>query len=473
VGVAQITRAQRIERINQLLAELNKQPPERHAVEELPWGGGPLLCPVIKLPADEVLLNHRSHRVRAQLEDDPEWQAHENDPHSEAAQRIIERHVRAARTEEEFNRLKLSLLDDGQSAPGVMTHDGVLVNANTRAVAMREFEDPGKKYIKVAVLPQTAQREELALLELRLQMQKELKVDYSLTNELLFIEELSSERHLTNAQIARELRLFPESEKKGINEIAFRLQALDLIREMQKIPTETLPLTFFDKISYEHLRDVLRTYESLLQQDPAEAREYLETFLLSIACDVTPVHQTRRLDASFMPKHMLPQLEEDEVLGEVAGQLVAPNSDKPTAPTSSGSDALLTSRNSENGEEQKVDLKQLIDVVTRRDKRVQVAGTPLTIGQDDVKQAIKSAIITGIKDKRLIEKEADKLEAPSSSVKKATRDVTQAVEAVRAVAGDPDFDAKRQKTLEAAYKKLKRTMRDLEQQLVKSKIIAE
>ncbi len=472
-GVAQITRAQRIDRINQLLAELNKQPPERHAVQELPWGGGPLLCPVIKLPADEVLLNHRSHRVRAQLQDDPEWRAHENDPHSEGAQRIIERHVRAARTEEEFNRLKASLLEDGQSAPGVMTHDGVLVNANTRAVAMRDFEDPAKKYIKVAVLPPTAQREELALLELRLQMQKELKVDYSLTNELLFIEELSSERHLPNGQIARELRLFPESERKGANEITFRLQALDLIREMQKIPSEPLALTFFDKISYEHLRDVLRTYESLLQHDPAETREYLETFLLSIACDVTPVHQTRRLDAAFMAKHMLPQLEEDELLGDVAGQLVASNSDKPTAPKPSSGDALLTTGDGANGDEQNVDLKQLIDLVTRRDKRVQVSGTPLSVGQDDVKQSLKTAIITGIKEKRLIEKEADKLEAPSASVKKASREVSQAVDAVRAVAGDPDFDSKRQKTLEAAYKKLKRTVRDLEQQLVKSKIIAE
>jgi hypothetical protein len=51
--------------------------------------------------------------------------------------------------------------------------------------------------------------------------------------------------------------------------------------------------------------------------------------------------------------------------------------------------------------------------------------------------------------------------------------VTQAIEAVRAVANDPDFDAKRKKTLEAAYKKLKRTVRDLEQLLVKSNIVAE
>src|SRR5207253_10653514 len=140
------------------------------------------------------------------------------------------------------------LQHEGQPDPGVMTHTGVLVNANTRVVALRELEDPALRYVRVAVLPQIAQPDELALLELRLQMQKELKVDYSMTNELLFIEELSNERGLTDGQIARELRISPENEKKGASEVRLRLQMLDLIRAMQKIPAEPLQLTFFDKI---------------------------------------------------------------------------------------------------------------------------------------------------------------------------------------------------------------------------------
>lgn len=418
---------------------------------------------------DEVLLNHRSHRVRAQLQDDPQWEGLSNEPHSEAAQRVIEQHVQRARTDQEFAALKDSLLREGQSDPGVITHYGVLVNANTRAVAMRDFEDPSKRYIRVAVLPQSAtQQDELALLELRLQMQKPLKVDYSLTNELLFIEELS-ERHVSDAQIARELRISPESEKKGANEVRLRLQMLDLIRDMQKIPAEPLPLTFFDKISYEHLRDLHRHYHGLLQDNPTEARAHMESFLLSIACDVTPVHQVRKIDASFMAGYMLPQLEEDEVVGDFANKLVGGNGNG-SSTTGSGS-VFLTG--ADDGDAPPIDVKQLIDIVTRRDKRVEILGTPLTLERDDVKQAIKGAIITGIKDKRRNDREADKLEAPTEGVKHATREVTQAIEAVREVVGDLDFDAKRQKTLEAAYKKLKRTVRDLEQLLVKSNIVSE
>jgi hypothetical protein len=467
--VAQITEAQRIERIQSLLRELNKVPPERHEVARLPWSGGePLLCQVINIGVDEVLLNHRSHRLRSQLEDDPEWQALANEPHSDPAQRVLERHIRKARTLEEFAALKESLLRDGQTDAGVMTHNGVLVNANTRAVAIREFEDPSRRYIRVAVLPATAQTEELALLELRLQMQKQLKVEYSLTNELLFIEELSSERHVTDAQIARELRIFPESVRKGENEVRLRLRMLDLIREMQRIPDEPLTLTFFDTLSYEQLREVHRIYHPLLERDPHEARRYLESFLLSVAVGVTPVHQIRRIDASFMSDYMLPQLEEDEVVGEVADRLVA-SEENGSAQVPTGVETLLVKGS--DVEPAPVDVKRLIDVVTRREKRVKVGGTPLVLERDDVKEAIKAAVITGIKEKTRDERDADKLAAPIDSVKAATRELTKAVDAVKAVAHDPDFDQKHRKSLEAAFKRFKRTARDLETALTKVDIL--
>jgi hypothetical protein len=470
--MAQITQPQRIQRIDQLVKELNKIPPERHEVERLPWAAGePLLCPVIKMKVDEVLLYHRSHRVRAQLQDDPEWVDMGKDPHSEAAQRLIERHVRDARKPEQFADLKESLQREGQTHPGVMTYDGVLVNANTRAVALRELEDPAKRYIRVAVLPASAEPEELALLELRLQMQKELKVDYSLTNELLFIEELSSERGLSDAQIARELRVDPKSEKKGEAEVRFRLRMLDLIRDMQRIPQEALPLTFFDTLGYEQLREAHRTYHGLLEGDPDEARPYLESFLLSIAVGVTPVHQIRKIDPAFMSQYMLPQLEEDEVIGDVASRLLEPTDGSDTAQASAGAKALLGDDDEKDAGP--VDLKGLINVVTGRDKRVDVSGTPLVLERDDVKEALKAAIITGVKEKKRDEKDADKLEAPISAVKAATREIDRGVEAVKTVADDEEFDSKRRKSLEAAHKKLKRSCRELETALTKAEVIGD
>lgn len=467
--MAQITEAQRIERIQVLVRDLHKMPPEQHEVARLPWKNDePLLCPVIEMGVDEVLLNHSSHRLRAQLEGDPEWQALASDPQSEAAQRVLERLVRDARTPEQFAGLKESLLRDRQTDAGVMTHKGVLVNANTRAVAIREFEDPARRYIRVAVLPATAQPQELALLELRLQMQKELKVEYTLTNELLFIDELSSDRGLTDAAIAEELRIFPESKKKGENEVRLRLRMLDLIRDMQRIPDEPLPLTFFDTLSYEQLREVHRIYHPMLERDPDEARRYLESFLLSVAVGVTPVHQIRHIDPSFMADYMLPQLEEDEAVGEVADRLVAPDGDgKAEVPAGAGD--LLVKH--DDDEPPTVDVKHLINLVTRRDKRVAVEGTPLVLERDDVKDAVKAAVITGIKEKKREERDADKLAAPIDSVKTATRELTKGLDAVRAVAKDPEFDQKHRKSLEMAFKKLKRASKALEEALTKADVL--
>lgn len=448
-------------------------PPEKHETVHLPWTAGEPLLEVIRIGVDEVLLNPQSHRIRAQLQDDPEWETLSHEPYSDAAQRLIERHVRDARTPEEFSALKESLVHDGQTDPGVMTHQGLLINANTRVVAFREVEDPLKRSIRVAVLPPTAKPEELALLELRLQMQKQLKVEYTMTNELLFIEELTVKRGLSAAQIAKELRIMSESSRKGESEVQLRLKLLDLIRVMQRMPREPLPLTFFDKrIKLEQLREVQRIYAPLLEQDPVAARQHLESFLLSIAVGVTAVHQIRHVDAEFLGSFMLPALEEDELVGTIADALVSPPDGRP-APTRPPGVHLLAGRDGDADDETPaVDAAYLIDLVTARDKRIEVAGTHIVLDQDDVKDALKAAVTVGIKDKKRVQKDEDQLAAPSAAVKQATQQIARAKDVLLSLHDDPDFDERRRKTLEAAHRKLARALRELEAVLVKTGVIA-
>jgi hypothetical protein len=471
--MAQVTQQQRILRIEELLRDLNKMPPEKHEVVRLPWPGSDhLLCQVIQISAEEVLLNPRSHRVRSQLQDNAEWQDVSADPYSSAAQKVVERLVRAARSEDDFAALRDSLLKEGQTDPGVITYDGVLVNANTRAVAISSIDDPGKRYLRVAVLPSTASPDEMSLLELRLQMQKELKVDYTLTNELLFIEELSNERHLPDSQIARELRIFPESPKKGEAEVNLRLRLLDLIRHLQHIPSGGLPISFFDDLSYEQLREVHRAHQSLLDRDPAEAERYLESFLLTVAVGITPVHKIRKIDTAFMTRYMLPQLEDDEQVGRFATELAtSPVATPPEGPR--GARALMgptASATVPDGEPQ-VDAKRLIDLVTGRDNTVQVPNSNFSFDKKDVVEAIKAAVTTGIKDKDRDLRDENKLDAPIDAVRTANTAMARALDNLAVVASDPEFDAKRRKTLEAAFKRLVRTQRALETALTKSGIL--
>lgn len=465
--MAQITQSERSNRIKQLLAELHKQPPKQHEAVSMPWPGGDGPLDVIRIGVDEVLLNPLSHRIRAQLEDDPEWAAVSDDPHGESAQRIVQRYVRDARDADQFVALKRSLVADGQDHPGVMTHEGLLINGNTRAVALREVDDPDRRYINVAVLPSTAKPDELAILELRLQMQKSHRVDYTMTNEMLFIEELNK-RGMSAEHIARELRL-ADSPKKGENEVNLRLKLLDFMRELQHIPEKLLPLSFFDRngVKVEQLKQVHRDYTSELENDALGARRYLESFLLSVAVGIRAVHDIRLIDADFMAEYMLPNLEEDEDVGRFAGALVCEPNGNAASARPSGVDSLLT----DDEREAEVDVNRLISLTTERSKRVPVPGTDFTLEKDVVTDALKAAIASGIRAKKQEQKEETQLSSPAASVKQAIRMVGRAKEEFLAVHRDPDFDDQRRKTLEAAFKKLSRSCRDLEQTLAKDGVI--
>src|ERR1700753_4157071 len=105
--MAQITEQQRIQRIREELQALNRQPPDRQfAVELIQVGAKELRCPVIAFPVDDVLLNPNSHRLRSQLESDPEWADLQKDSYGEKAQQLLERYIRGARTAEQFRRLR-------------------------------------------------------------------------------------------------------------------------------------------------------------------------------------------------------------------------------------------------------------------------------------------------------------------------------------------------------------------------------
>ena len=467
----QTTESHRIERVGELLAEASRIPPsKRPEGERLPAIGGSegLVCPVIEIGVDDVVLNPDSHRIKAQLQGDPEWAELQNEPFSERAQTVIRRHVREARKPSDFAELKRSLETEGQDYPGVITHKGVLVNANTRAVAIGEFENPSDRFIRVAVLPETVQPQELALLELRLQMRKELKEDYTLTNELLFVDELSA-RHLPDRQIAQELRIHPDNPGKGEKEVQTRLRLLDLIHDLQKIPAEPPPLTFFDRLKYEQLRELLRDRESLMQKDPAEAERLMESFLLSIAVGVTPVHRLRKIDPSFMEEYMYPQLEEDEELGRFA-EILATGEEEP-AQGSKSANVLDLPEPESDGEPEEINLKRLINAVTGDGKRFDVPGTAYSIERSTLKEGIEAAILTGIKEKQRDRRDENKLEAPLTAVKTATKELVNAAEAVKKVADDPEFDHGRQRSLEAAFKKLRKRHRELESTLTDLEIL--
>src|SRR4051812_33868621 len=104
------------------------------AVADVYWRGAMVTRPVVPLPLDALLLNPTSHRIHSQLESHEQRQVVARDPYSEEAQKIIAAILRGS---EFYEELLQSLTQEGQRDYGVVTSEGVLVNANTRAVALR------------------------------------------------------------------------------------------------------------------------------------------------------------------------------------------------------------------------------------------------------------------------------------------------------------------------------------------------
>jgi hypothetical protein len=165
----------------------------------LPWKQGRKLMPVIEISVDDVVLNPKSHRIRAQLESHEDRAVVESDPFTEPAQAII---TNILASTEEYPALRDNLREEGQREPGVVTRMGVLVNGNTRVVALRELR---RRYIRLIVLPEDAGPQEIDRLELQLQMQREFKQDYTFTNQLLAVNDMISRYHQSYEEIAQAL----------------------------------------------------------------------------------------------------------------------------------------------------------------------------------------------------------------------------------------------------------------------------
>ena len=276
---------------------------ESGEAETLPiqWKGKSKILPVILFPVTDVLLNNNSHRIRANLESH-EMAEKLNDPHTLEAQEVIEAVIR---DQPGYDDLLENLRIEGQRDAGVMTVDGVLINANRRAVALRDI-DP-KSYIKVAILPEDSTPEEEIRLELKLQMQQEFKQSYTFTNELLFIEDLGKQRYST-AQIAKELRWKEQ-------EVQQHQQMLAIIRDLQQRCGPSLKLIAFDENRREIMIELNKKLQQLERTDPRAAERLLINRAVAMFTDVG-YELIREIDEDFLPNHLLDMAEEMGAVGD-------------------------------------------------------------------------------------------------------------------------------------------------------------
>ena len=292
------------------MAEIALKEHESNESYSVRWQNDFKLLKVINLSIDHVLLNPDSHRIRAQIESHPQSSTLQHDPYSDISQDTI---AQILRDTLEFGKLQDNLREVGQLEPGIITYLGVLINGNTRAVALRDL---GRNYIRVGVLPKSATQDELTQLEARLQLSRDYKQDYTLTNELLFIKEQLDDGVNTEdlaILLGKAQSRSGQHLQRGVAHIESAIRILQHVREIQELSEGAIPLTFFDPHE-SALAEADRAYMSLEGRNREEANRVRNGRLTGVLVGVT-YRNLRNWDSDeFLLDHVIPQFDDERIV---------------------------------------------------------------------------------------------------------------------------------------------------------------
>ena len=439
-GITTETLKKKIKEAVQYNADING---EKISLDNVKNRNKSTLCPVIELDVDVLKLSPYSHRIKSQLEADPSWQALKKDPFSAQAQQLIARCIKEARSPEAFIELKTSLDRDGQSQPALITNEGVLINGNSRSVAMRELTGNRKRVIRVAVIEEDLTEKDIALIEGRLQIQKEFKEEYSLTNTLLFIQDLYDIGE-SDESIAIELRL-DTNPKKGAQEVKDRRLMLELLKELTRIPTPNIKLHQFDKdgskVSYESLSALLKKQKELESTNPEKWENYQKNWLFCVLYGYDKVHDLRNVDHEFFDEYVLPTVERNSNLKLYVDGISSEVIEEET------SASLL--------------LQNLIDSVANKQNDIKIPNSNFVFPKATFKGLVSESILAAAVEKKSELDDKNKKEKPIELIKSALKKLEKCDDYLRD--NKEYLDKNTREGFKSQFKRVKKKIENIEE----------
>jgi hypothetical protein len=428
----------RTERISVAVAALADIPGQYEQIS-IPWNGELIIVPVIRIPLDAIVLNQRSHRIKAELESHPERVDIAADPFSEHAQEVLSALLRGT---DDYAILKEDLKEHGQRDFGVVTRIGLLVNANTRAVALRELSEDT---IKVAVLPADADQRSLEDLEAYLQMRVERKQPYSFPNELLFIEDMKN-RGKSDEELALQLGYAASTDnaeiKRGKDRVQQSIRILALMREVSDMSGNKVPLTFFDTKN-QALQEIDTVYERMKTQNPVAALRVRDGRLLALVANVG-YREMRLIDEEFLISYLPQGLAENDDLKGVANSLAAAPETEPESASTTESDFLDLFGGASDA--QSSDVPDVSPVLTaliqaQGSDTVVLPGSDAPVKRTDVIDGLRNVYEISADEYKADKSSQGKVSEPAALVADAAKKVNKATQRVSEVVGDPAFRA--------------------------------
>jgi hypothetical protein len=427
----------------------------------IPWKGGTETFPVVVVPLDAVVLNPQSHRIKAQLESDERRGSVASDPHGEEAQQALTDLLTAT---EGFEDLKENLKEKGQLDVGVVTRAGVLVNANTRAVALRAIDPHG--FISVAVLPPDASARDLARLELQLQIKRDFKQDYTFSNQLLIIEEMKREYKFSDEETAKELDWAASSDPKSVKEGTQRVQQatrmLAMIQELRSRSENRIPLTFFDD-KRQAMIDLDQAYEQGKKSDVAGA-ELLKEARFAGILGGTFYRELRKLDAATAVDYVVSSLSEQEYI-EPVFEAITQASEPAVTTDPEGLDLLGGDDPATEDQKAIATIRSFVNVLAESHGRDEVEvdrpNGKVTLDRETFVSAVAEAIEESVELAGADERNEKSLEGPLRLVRESRIKTQRAHEGFLKAHNRPGFDTGKfryeLKQLETAVEALRKT----------------
>ncbi|MGY4257626.1 hypothetical protein ACVI1L_004694 [Bradyrhizobium sp. USDA 4516] len=404
---------------------------------QLPWRGSQIMATVVRVPLDAVVLNPRSHRIRSQLESNTEAALVSSVPFEPRAQSII---TEILRTTDKFDDLKANLRDVGQTDPGVVSVAGLLVNANTRCVALRDIN---ARDIRVAVLPDDATDEDIDRLELNLQMVRDFRRDYTFTNELLFIEELVTRYHYTPINIATEMNWVSRTDaaatRRAEEEVQTRLRMLAIIRELQAMGANRLRLVEFDAMR-QAISELDSEFERINAIDPMEAQRVKDMRLTGLLANVG-YRELREIKEGFLDEFLLPALEEQSLFQDRIDDLTRPMvADTASIPGLDVLDGLVPTASSGTRSAEML-LSLMASSIGKDTVLLPANGSgSIEVSRPQFLDEFKQAVEGAAEDARQERTKGDRIDRPRLLIRKASKQIRSAMEALAQVRSSPEFD---------------------------------
>ncbi|MFE9044276.1 transcriptional regulator [Streptomyces sp. NPDC007818] len=287
-----------------------------HETVTVEWNGRPHHVGVIDMPLRDVYYNPATHRIRAQRDHDPVLaRGLEEDPWSAESQNYLYQLLMGKpsnpdETDPDFETLMESLRSVEQQEPGLMTHEGILVNGNTRAAALRKL---GRSTIRVGVLPPSFTWDDINAVELALQLRPDKRRDYSYINRLIAMEE----QELLGREAADIVRDFHIQLKTFRQERWILGVIRDMIDRSATPDGAQLALSDFEG-HQENLKELYRTYTKVAGSSQEKAERVKENRIAAIILDFAKT-KTRFIGEDFQGDYLeesLPELFESAAAGD-------------------------------------------------------------------------------------------------------------------------------------------------------------